>query len=154
MSEEDEKRAAVDAFNEFRDAAASEPVKYFKHDTDAHDDEALYRLANAGGMAYYGLYWLLVELLYGRKKHYYDVSDSAGWRRLAYDMSCICDMDVDECKTFIADLYGADLISRKQYDELGRVTMERVLRDTLTYAEEVASKKLGAWKTNRRKLGF
>ena len=150
--EEDEKLAALDAYERFLEEASSDPIRFIKHDTRAHDDEALYRLANRQGMALYGWYWLLVELLTGRKHHYYDVSDNAGWRRLARDMSCICDMGVDECKTFVADLYGAGLINREQYDELHRVTITRILVDARAYAESVASKKIGAWKTNRKKV--
>lgn len=150
--EDAEKLAAQDAFDRFLEEAESDPIRFIKHDTRAHDDEALYRLANRQGMALYGWYWLLVELLTGRKHHYYDVSDNAGWRRLARDMSCICDMSVDECRSFIADLYGADLINRAQYDELHRVTITRILTDARTYAESVASKKIGAWKTNRKKM--
>jgi len=153
-SDEAEKLAAEDAYNEFLERAMSDPIKFIKHDARAHDDEALYRLANRKGMALYGWYWLLVELLTGRKHHYYDVSDDAGWRRLARDMSCICDMGTDECKEFIAELYNASLINREQYDELQRVTITRILADAKTYAETVASKQLGAWKTNRKKLGF
>lgn len=153
-SDEAEKLAAQDAYNEFLERAMSDPIKFIKHDARAHDDEALYRLSNRRGMALYGWYWLLVELLTGRKHHYYDVSDDAGWRRLARDMSCICDMGTDECKEFIAELYNASLINREQYDELQRVTITRILADAKTYAETVASKQLGAWKTNRKKLGF
>ena len=153
-ADEAEKLAAQDAYDEFLERAMSDPIKFIKHDARAHDDEALYRLANRHGMAYYGWYWLLVELLTGRKHHYYDVSDDAGWRRLSRDMSCICDMSVDECRAFVADLYDADLISREQYDELCRVSITRILADARTYAETVAGKQLGAWKTNRRKLGI
>lgn len=113
---------------------------------------SLYMRAYRLGMALYGWYWLLVELLTGRKHHYYDVSDDAGWRRLARDMSCICDMGTDECKEFIAELYNASLINREQYDELQRVTITRILADAKSYAESVASKKIGAWKTNRKKV--
>lgn len=151
---EAEKLAAQDAYEEFLERAMSDPVKFIKHDSRAHDDEALYRLCNRRGMETYGWYWLLVELLTGRRHHYYDISDEAGWRRLARDMSCICDMSVDECKGFIADLYGAGLICREQYDELRRVSITRVLVDARAYAEKVASKQLGAWKTNRKKLGI
>lgn len=151
---EAERRAAQEAYDEFFERALSDPVKFIKHDTRSHDDEALYRFANAHGMAYYGWYWLLVELLTGRKHHYYDVSDEAGWRRLSRDMSCICDMSTEECKGFIEDLYNADLINREQYDELQRVTITRILVDARSYAETVAGKQLGAWKTNRRKLGL
>lgn len=149
---EAEKLAAQDAFDKFREEAASDPIRFIKHDTRAHDDEALYRLCNRRGMETYGWYWLLVELLTGRRHHFYDISDEAGWRRLARDMSCICDMSVDECKSFIADLYGAGLICREQYDELRRVSITRVLADAQEYASSVASKKLGAWKSNRKKM--
>lgn len=152
--DEREKQAAQDAYDEFLERAMTDPIKFIKHDARAHDDEALYRLANRQGMALYGWYWLLAELLTGRKHHYYDVSDDAGWRRLARDMSCICDMSVEECRKFISDLYDADLINREQYDELQRVTITRILTDARTYAENVASKQLGAWKTNRKKLGL
>lgn len=152
-SDEAEKLAAEDAYNEFLERAMSDPIKFIKHDARAHDDEALYRLANRKGMALYGWYWLLVELLTGRKHHYYDVSDDAGWRRLARDMSCICDMGTDECKEFIAELYNASLINREQYDELQRVTITRILADAKTYAEAVAIKQLAAWKMNRKKMG-
>lgn len=152
--EDAEKLAAQEAYLEFLERAMADPVKFIKHDARAHDDEALYRLANRHGMAMYGWYWLLVELLTGRRHHYYDVSDEAGWRRLARDMSCMCDMTTDECRSFIADLYGADLINREQYDELHRVAITRIMVDAKAYAETVASKQLGAWKTNRKKLGI
>ena len=151
---EQERQEAQEAYQEFLECAESDPVKFIKHDAHAHDDEALYRVTNANGMAYYGWYWLLVELLTGRRHHYYDVSDDAGWRRLALDMSCLCDMGVDECKRFVGCLLDADLISAQQYRELGRVTITRVLKDAHTYAETVAGKQLGAWKTNRRRLGI
>lgn len=150
--EDAEKLAMQEAYDRFIEEAETDPIRFIKHDTRAHDDEALYRLANRQRMALYGWYWLLVELLTGRKHHFYDVSDDAGWRRLSRDMSCICDMSVDECKSFIADLYGAGLINRDQYDELHRVTITRSLVDARTYAESVASKKIGAWKTNRKKV--
>lgn len=151
---EEERLAAEDAYNEFLERAASDPIKFIKHDTRSHDDESLYRLVDERGMSAYGWYWLLVELLTGRRHHYYDVSDDAGWRRLARDMSCMVDVSVDECKSFVADLYSHDLINREQYDELHRVTITRILRDARTYAETVAGKQLGAWKTNRRRLGI
>lgn len=150
--EDAEKLAAQDAYVRFVEEAESDPIRFIKHDTRSHDDEALYRLTNRLGMEIYGWYWLLVELLTGRKHHYYDVSDEAGWRRLSRDMSCMCDMSVDECKSFIADLYGAGLVNREQYDELHRVTITRILADAKAYAESVAGKKIGAWKTNRRKV--
>lgn len=152
MAGDNNEALALAAYDEFLEEALGEPVKFIKHDARAHDDEDLYRLANEHGMAYYGWYWLLVELLTGRKHHYYDVSDEAGWRRLSRDMSCICDISTDECKAFVADLYDAGLINIEQFDELKRVSITRILKDARAYAEAVATKKLGAWKTNRKKL--
>lgn len=147
-----ERQAAQWAYDEFLERAKSDPIKYIKHDVRAHDDEALYRLTYEHGMAYYGLYWLLVELLTGRKDHYYDVSDDAGWRRLARDMGCICDMSVEECRTFIGDLYKAELISREHFDELHKVCIKRVNKHANELAEASAAKAFGAWKTNRKRM--
>lgn len=140
------------AYSIFYEEALREPIKYLKHDARAHDDEALYRLANRHGMAYYGLYWLLAELLTGRKDHSYDVSDEAGWRRLAWDLSCMELIDVDDCKAFVAELAALDLISREQLNEMQKVVITRIRLDANAYAERTASKKLGAWKTNRNRL--
>ena len=150
MAEMDDE--ARDAYTRFLEDAENEPIKFIKHDNRAHDDDALSQLTSMRGMEYYGWYWLLAELLAGRKRHYYDVSTDYGWKRLAHDMSCMCEMSVKECKQFITDLRDSGLINRDQYDELHRVTINRISRDALSYAEEVASKKLGAWKTNRRQL--
>lgn len=147
-----EREAAMMAYEGFLEDSREEPIKYFKHDASAHDDEALYRLVDRHGMAWYGWYWVLVELLTCRRKHYYDVSDNAGWRRLARDMSCMADMDSDECREFIAELSAMELVSSRHLNELGHVAIERILRDAEKYAESVASKRLGAWKTNRRRM--
>ena len=155
MSEnEAEKLAAQDAYQEFYDAAISEPIKYLKHDTNSHEDDKLYRLVSMHGMSYYGMYWVLSENVAKRKGHYYDVSDEVGWRKLARDMSCLCDVSVEQCKRFVDALYELELIIPEQYDELQRVTIMRIMRDATKYAEAVAGRKLGAWKTNRKKLGI
>lgn len=150
MAEEDE--LARQAYEGFLEDALGEPVKYVKHDSNAHEDPALFRMVAKYGMESYGQYWLLVELLTSRRGHYYDVADEFGWLALSRDMSRLQPLDVDGCKEFVGRLYELGLISREQFDELGRVAISRVLRDALTYAEGVASKKLGAWKTNRKKL--
>ncbi len=146
--------AARAAYYEFLDDALREPIKFLKHDARAHDDEALYRLVNEHGMEWYGWYWLLAELLTARKDHAYDVSDAMGWRRLRLDMSCMCDITDEQCREFVARLLDAGLIDRQHYDELGQVVIRRVKQDGVAYAETVAAKKLGAWKTNRRRLNI
>ena len=148
----EERKQALEAYYRFLEEAQGEPIKYLRHDNRSHDDEALYRLVNKHGMSWYGWYWLLAELLAARKNHSYDVSDDAGWRRLARDMSCLCDMSIDECREFIAELYAYDLIHREQYDEMHQIVITRIRRDATSYAEDVAGKRLGAWKTNRKRL--
>ena len=147
----EECRAHYDACLE---EALREPVKYIKHDTSSHDDEALYRLVQAwpDHMAAYGWWWLLKELLTARRDHSYDVSDDIGWRRLAHDMSCMCDMDADTCRLFVAELDHMGLINHDQLAEMDKVVINSVRVDAMSYAEGVAAKKLGAWKTNRKKL--
>ena len=147
-----EREAARMAYDDFLEDARGEPIKYFKHDTDAHNDDALYRLVDEHGMEWYGWYWLLIELLTRRRGHKYDVSSNAGWRKLSHDMSCLTDMSTDECKAFIAELAEYGLVSKEYLDELHCVAVRRILVDSERYAESVASKKLGAWKTNRRRM--
>ena len=150
--DEHERELAEAAYQDFYEDAIAEPIKYIKHDSRAHDDDALYCLVSDGGMAYLGWYWVLVELLAGRKGHYYDVSEPWCWKKLANDMSCMCPMSVEECQRFIVKLYELDLIISEQYEELHRVAIARMLRDAQEYARDVAGKKVGAWKTNRKKL--
>ena len=150
MAEEDE--LARGAYQDFLEDALNDPVKYIKHDSNAHEGPASFRMVAEFGMESYGQYWLLVELLTSRRGHYYDVTDDYGWLALSRDMGRLMPMSTDDCKEFVGMLYELDLINREQYDELGRVTISRVLRDALAYAEGVASKKLGAWKTNRKKM--
>ena len=121
-------------------------VPHLFHDSAAHRDASLRRLVRDGGMAAYGRYWLLVELLTGSPEHRYDLSDDVGWELLAQDMGRLEPMGVDECKAFVGDLYRYDLISREHYDELSELLITRVVRDVQRYAEGTAKKKLGAWK--------
>lgn len=139
--------ARVEAQRElFMEEAMHSPVPHVFHDSSAHGDASLRRLVRDGGMCAYGRYWLLVELLTGSPAHAYEVKDEFGWEMLAQDMSRLEPMGVDECKSFIGELYGYDLISRDHYDELGQVLITRVMRDVQRYAEGTAKKKLGAWK--------
>ena len=150
---EKERQAIESAFLTFKEEALREPLKYLKHDVKSHDDDALYRLVAKHGMDYYGWYWLLVELLGSRSESYhsYDVSDEMGWRKLAYDMSCMCDMSVDKCQDFVEELSTFGLISREHFEHK-IVTINRIRRHADEVAESIAQKKLGAWKTNRKRM--
>ena len=154
MATTDNNAAQVEAQRElFMDEAMRSSVPHVFHDSNAHRDAALRRLVRDGGMAAYGRYWLLVELLTSSPAHRYDVSDEFGWEMLAQDMSRLEPMTVDECKAFVGDLYRYDLLSREHYDELSELLITRVLRDVQRYAEGTAKKKLGAWKRHYASAG-
>lgn len=148
----EEKQQAEVAYQQFFEEALHEPTKYLPHDINASRDEALSRLGQRYGMAYYGYYWLLVELLAGRRDCSYDVRDELGWERLAWDLSIMQRMTVDECKEFVAHLAELDLISREHFEELHLVTSRRVRRDREDYAREVAQKRLGGWRSSQKRL--
>lgn len=154
MATTDNNAAQIEAQRElFMDEAMRSSVPHVFHDSSAHRDAALRRLVRDGGMAAYGRYWLLVELLTSSPAHRYDVSDEFGWEMLAQDMSRLEPMTVDECKAFIGQLYHYDLISRDHYDELSQLLITRVIRDIQNYADNVARKKLGAWKRHNAAAG-
>ncbi len=154
MATTDNNAAQVEAQRElFMDEAMRSSVPHVFHDSSAHRDASLRRLVRDGGMASYGRYWLLVELLTSSPAHRYDLSDEFGWEMLAQDMSRLEPMDVDECKAFVGQLYHYDLISREHYDELSELLITRVLRDVQRYAEGTAKKKLGAWKRHNATAG-
>lgn len=132
----------------FMDEAMHSPVPHVMHDSCAHRDAGLRRLVRDGGMADYGRYWLLVELLTGLPAHQYEVADDVGWEMLAHDLSRMEFVGTDECKVFVERLAALDLIDRESFDELRVVLITRVLKDVQRYAEGTAKKKLGAWMRN------
>lgn len=148
----EERKMELEAYDRLLEEALAEPIKFLKHDNMSHADEKLSRLVAKHGMAWFGRYWLLAELLAGRADHSYDVSDAYGWRRLAHDMSCLCEMSVDECKAFIMELDAFGLVCHDNLTELNKVVITRVRVDAYAYAETVATKRFGAWKTNRKRM--
>lgn len=147
-----EKQQAEIAYQQFYDEALRERPKYIQHDIDAHNSEELSRLGQLYGMEAWGRYWHLAELLAGRRNSAYDVSDNLGWERLAWDLSSMQRMSVDDCKEFIGNLADLGLVSREHLTELHQVTIRRIRKDREEYARTVAQKRLGAWKTNQRRL--
>lgn len=136
-----------DAHQEFM----SKPLDYVRHDSNARYDDALRRATSRYGMAFYGSWWLLVELLSANKLHCYKVNDEDGWKLFAIDMSSVGIVwSVDECKQFCQRLAEHGLIDAECY-ERGTIVNNRVCREVDKYARAAAGKALGAWKTNRPK---
>lgn len=147
-----EKQQAEIAYQQFYEEALRERPKYLQHDIDAHNSEELSRLGQRYGMEAWGRYWHLAELIAGRRNSAYDVSDDLGWERLAWDLSSMQRISVEETKQFIANLAELGLVSKEHLLELHLVTILRVRRDREEYAKTVALKRLGAWKTNQKRL--
>lgn len=131
--------------------ALAEPMKFIRHDVNAHDDPALLELCLENGHGFYGLYWLLVEGITAREGHYYDLATATGEFALRRDLSALGEVDAGQCIAFVEALAGKGLIDAESWRANRRVMIERVLRDADTYAKGVASKKMGAAKANRRK---
>lgn len=127
------------------------PLQYFKHDCNAHDDTALASITFEHGMAYYGLYWLLIEHLYTRKEHYYDLSTPLGKHQLMQDLNTLCPIEESEVDTFIETLASNNLIDKEIYAESKRVIIGRVLDNIETKARSKAGKRYGGLSKSRSK---
>ena len=137
-------------YDKFYSEFLDKPLDYVRHDAGARFDEQLRRAVAEHGMAFYGSWWLLVELLSAKRGHVYDVSDMTGWQLFAADMSTVGrTWTVDECADFCQQLAGYNLIDREIYDERHHIINRRVCREADGYANAAAGKKLGSWKTNR-----
>lgn len=134
----DDEKAELDAL---RDEIAAGALPYIRHYNDAHANEKLRRLMLAGGFAWYGMYWTLMELLAARHKHHYLVRDDAGWMFLAADMSTSgVPVDAAQCKAFVEALAGLGLISDESLAD-GVVVNERVCANAEESARETARNK-------------
>lgn len=137
-------------YEELYQQALGEPMKYIRHDTNAHEDTALLSLCLENGHAAYGLYWLLVESITAREQHFYDLSTDVGLFSFRRDLSALGEVDENQCIEFADALAGKGLIDKAVWEESRRVVIDRVLRDAETYAKGIASRKIGAAKTNRK----
>ena len=147
----DDEQAKLD---EFREQAKNDPLDWFKHDNNAHMDESIRMLITEQGMAAYGLYWCLMELLAARKGHYYDVSTDIGWQFLAKDMSPGVEvMSVDDCKSYIATLARYGKIDRECLEVSGHVICNRICRNAAERNESTAQNKFKGWRSGKARRG-
>ena len=143
-----------DKLEELREQAKNDPLDWFKHDNDAHMDEGMRLLIASRGMAAYGLYWCLMELLAARKGHYYDVSTDLGWQFLAKDMSPGVEvMSVEECKSFVHALAEHGKIDRECLEVSGHVISNRICRNAAERNESTAQNKFKGWRSGRARRG-
>lgn len=147
--------AQLAKLDEFRDRARAEPLDWFKHDSNARNDDGLRRLVVGRGMEAYGRYWWLIELLAARKEHYITVDSELDWRILARDMSSpVEDIGVDECRGFIRALAQLGLIDRECFEESHRIINNRICRNAHELAESTAQSMFKGWLSGLARRGM
>lgn len=136
-----------DVFDRLLDKARKEPIKYVKHDVDAHYDDALLDLCMANGIAAYGMYWLLVENLTARETHFYSLQNEAGKFAFHRDMSAFGEVPIGDCMAFVEQLAERGLIDTELWEEKKTIIINRVCVDAENVAMELAKKMFGAYQT-------
>lgn len=54
-------------------------MKYFKHDLASRDDDKIFELIEAHGMQGYGVWWVLLEELYGAEEQGFQINGCPDW---------------------------------------------------------------------------
>ena len=81
-------------------------VNYFPHDTNAGSDNKIAMMRFKYGNEGYGLYWLLVEMLYLLPDHRYPISSDLSWESLSMQLHSkinIKEFIVDSVELFVDD---------------------------------------------------
>lgn len=89
------------------ESEAAKPMLWFRHDVDAHDDLKCKRLLRRLGMAGYGRWWRLLEIIYAESGHAISVEDAEDAEMLADDL---CMESTDELADFLGTLADIGLI--------------------------------------------
>lgn len=121
------------------------PLRYVKHDVDAHRDPKLEDLRDLHGFDALGRWWLLVELLASRQWHRYETDRPNGWARLAHDLEFFGDDAEERCREFIGWLLELRLLHQESFEEGGFVRSERIERNAYEMVEKSAQGNLGIW---------
>lgn len=144
-------REREEAYQAFFAEEVGKPLKYVRHDVDAHRDGKLEDLRDLHGFEAMGRWWLLVELMAGRKDHRYDMRRAKAWERLARDLEYDGEDAVERCREFVGWLYDLSLIHRESFDESGYVRSERIERNACELADEVAKRRMAVWVRDRQR---
>lgn len=133
------------------DEESGRPLEYIKHDTNAHEDEKILALVDEGGLAWYGLYWLLVEKLARRKGNMYNILKPSEVRRLRSDLCALSEVSNDEIDRFLEFCAEVDLIDGAAYSGYGKVAIGRIIKNSETVRQMKVSRRLGGIKSKRTK---
>lgn len=138
-------------FSRLKAEEMQKPLSYVPHDTDAMMDDEIRMCVIENGIAIYGVWWCLVELLAKRRSHRYDVTDELGWRFLAADMSAVGEtFTADQMKSFVQIFEDHGLLHIDREGDRQFLTNDRVIRTAIASAEKTAQRRLGAALTNGR----
>lgn len=133
------------------DEEVGKPLQYVKHDTNAHEDEKILALVDEGGLAWYGLYWLMVESIAGRKGHVYDIDNANEHHRLHANLNKLTPVDGGEIDRFIEFCASVGLIDQLAFKEYGKVAIPRIIDNGRAAAYSKAARRLGGIKAKRGK---
>lgn len=131
------------------------PIKWFKHDSDAHADPAVAELfMEPDGHQLYGLYWLLVEHMAARDGHFYRIQTDRDWAILTRDLMLYprSEDDIALAKRFVRTLARLGLINPSAYGE-GVVESARLVRNCEQVGHVRASKRLAGEITAQKRWG-
>lgn len=133
----------------------AKPIDWFRHDSDANADPAVARLlVGPDGLAFYGLYWLLVEHLAARDRHIYSIRDDNDWAVLARDLTLYprSQDDMALCHRFVETLADLGLIDAASYGS-GYVESRRMTMNCQEVGMGRASKRLAGEITAQQRWG-
>lgn len=119
------------------EAEGSRPMAYFSHDSDAALDIKCRRLIRREGMAGYGRWWRLCELMAAEEGHRIDVGSAEDAEIYAEELM----LDgVEELTDFLRTLCDVGLV---QMPGDGTVSSERMLKNAEVFGEKRANGRLG-----------
>ena len=119
------------------DDAAARPMEWFKHDTHAHADIKCRRLLRRLGMAGYGRWWRLCEIMADTSGHRPSVESEEDAEILAEELQLD---SIGELMDFLTTLCRVGLIVMPGD---GTIYSERMLSNAETFGRNRANGKLG-----------
>lgn len=138
-------------YQDYYSEALTEPMRWFRMDSDFMRDFKIRRLVSEGGYKYAGMYVALIACLAEADGHMYDM-DSGGWDFLRADMSTGgCEVSEDELKRFVNILASLGLADKELWSESRKLTSKRLLREAEENAKNVAQSRSRIDAMNRAK---
>ena len=117
--------------------AAARPMAFFPHDANASQDMKVELLLEDCGMAGYGRWWRLCELLAATDSHVLEIGTDEDRELYAEELGC---ETAEEFMRFLATLSDVGLI-RMPGD--GTVYSERMMRNAEQFGEKRANGRMG-----------